>query len=45
MINIDNLLFLFLETFEAKTNIHFLFQNIHLLHGLSFEKVVPIPNI
>ena len=36
---------LFAETFKAKINIHFLFQNIHLLHSLSFEKTVPISNV
>jgi len=33
---------LFAETFKAKINIHFLFQCIHLLHSLSFEKTLPI---
>ena len=36
---------LFAETFKSKINIRFLFQNIHLLHSLSFEKTVPISNI
>ena len=36
---------LFAEMFKAKTNIHFLFQTIHLLHSLSFEKIGPISNI
>jgi len=36
---------LFAETLKTKINIHFLFYNIHLLHSLSFEKIVPIPNI
>jgi len=33
------------EMFKAKINIPFLFQNFHLLHSLSFEKIVPISNI
>jgi len=36
---------LFAERFKEKLNVDFLFQNIHLLHGLPFEKVVPIFNI
>jgi len=36
---------LFSETFKGKISIHFLFRNIHLLHSLSFEKIVPISNI
>jgi len=35
----------FAETFKAKINIHILFQNIHLLHSLSFEKVLHTFNI
>jgi len=37
--------FLFAETFKAKINTHFLFENIHLLHSLSIEKMLPICNI
>jgi len=32
-------------TLKAKINIHFLFQNIHLLHRFSSEKIVSISNI
>jgi len=32
-------------TLKAKINIHFLFQNIHLVHSLSSEKIVSISNI
>jgi len=45
MVIMDNLQFYLLKRSKTKRNIRFLFQYIHLLHSLSFEKIVPISKI